>query len=51
VQGAWQAVGKEKLLLEGSAGDVTPHIYPQEVGSIRDNIQCTLRSSTKCMLS
>lgn len=48
VQGAWQAFGEEKLLLAGSAGDVTPHIYPQELGSIRDNVQCKLRSSTKC---
>lgn len=41
------ALGKEKLLLAGSAGDVTPHIYPKELGSTRDDIQHKPGSSTK----
>lgn len=48
--GSLAALEKEKLLLAGSAGDVTPHIYPQELGSIREDIQHKPGSSTKCTL-
>lgn len=41
---------EEKLLLTGSAGDVTPHVYPQELGSTQDDIQHRLHSSRKCIL-
>lgn len=51
MQSAWQARREEKPLLAGLAGDVTLCIYPQELGSIRDDIQRKLLSSTKGALS